>query len=252
MFTVVAFSESQDNAGAFANVGAVTDNHIKAVGDSIYVNEFNRLVGVMACMGATVPGEVRVVSPSIRRMSPHYISPVINAIYPTGDTGIDMFRDSPVILDIDEQLEVENDANPAAAEQHSVVMWLANQEIQPVKGNIKTVKASCTTALVAGTWTFTDLTFSDDLPVGNYDVVGMRIVCDEGVAARLVPKGAINRPGVPCFASGLLQDYNNTFRKGNMGVFCSFPHNNVPGIEILGSAAEASDTYIVYLDLIKK
>lgn len=252
MFTTIAFSASLDAAGVFANIAGVVDQHIKVEGDSIYVNEFNRLIGAMACLGNTVPGECRIVSPSIRRLSPYYIHPVIDQIYPTTYVGVDMFPKCPVLLDIDEQLEVEADSNPAAAEQHTVIMWLANQEIVPAKGTVFTVKATTTVALVAGSWEYAALSFADDLPVGSYDVVGMHVGCDEGVAARLVPVGSINRPGVPCVSLQLYQEFTRIFRKGNLGVFCSFPHNNKPGIEILGSAAEASDTYDVYLDLIKK
>lgn len=251
MFTCIAYSESQDAAGAFVKIAAVNDQHIKTQGDSIFVNQFNRLVGALACIGSTATG-ARIVSPTLRRFAPNYISPIEMAIYPDGDPHIDVSHDRVIALDIDEQLEVEAASDPAAAEQQSIVLWMADADISPVRGEIFTVKATTTVALLAGAWAFSTLSFVDDLPVGQYDVVGMKIICDEGIVARLVPIGANYRPGVPCVASEEFDDPNKTFRYGNMGVFCSFPHNNPPNIEILGSAAEASDTYNVYLDLIKR
>lgn len=252
MFTTFAYSESQDNAGAFAKIAGVSDQHIKVDGDSVYINEYNRIVAAMACMGNTVPGEVRLTAPSIRGQAPYYIHPIIDQIYPTTYPGICIMKGSPLQLVPDEQLEVESDANPAAAEQHSVIIWAADSEIVPVSGKIFTVKATVTLTGSVGVWVFAALTFVDDLPVGNYDIVGMHVEADEAVAARLVPVAGEKRPGVPCVASKLYHIFGQPFRYGNFGVFCSFKHSLPPNIEILFSADEAEDTYDVYLDIIKK
>lgn len=250
-FTTVAYSESQDLGGVRGNIAAVPDQSVRAQGDSIVVNEYNRLIGSLAAMGATST-EVRVVSPSLRRKAPNYIRGLNLGIVPAALPLHDVDLGKKVTLDIDEQLQVDAVANPAAAEQGSVALWLADGDIVPVDGEIFTVRCTITLAQLAGAWAFSALTFIDVLPSGVYDVVGMQSVIAGGVVARLVPVGGTNRPGAPCHQALNSTVVNDIFRNGYLGVRCSFDQNNPPNFEVMSSAAAASATYDVYLDLIKK
>jgi hypothetical protein len=250
-FTTVVFSESQDLGGAWGNVAAVDDQHIKTSGDSVYVNQFSKYIGALACVGSTGTG-CRIVSPSVRRFAPIYVSPLVLALYPSSPAANSISLQTYIDLDVDEQLEVEIIANPAAAEQESVAVWLADKEITPVTGKIYTVIATFTGALSGGAWDFFDLDFTDDLAVGTYQVVGMNVVCATGVVARLVPIGGTYRPGVPCLQATSAETNNSIFRFGQLGEFCTFAHNSIPGIEVFSSASAGSTTYTVLLDLIKK
>lgn len=250
MFTIIAFSESQDLAGAFGNVAAVPDQQIKTAGDYIYINEFNRLLGGLACIGTTGT-EARLKSPTINRVNPYYITPVELDIHPGAKVHHSVSPNQAFPLEETEGLEVEIYADPAAAEQESVVVWLANQEIASVKGNIICIKFTITLAQLAGEWSFSEITLIDEIPVGNYSVVGMRVVADGAVAARLVPVGGKNRPGCPCVLSKE-EDGDEVFRRGNLGIWTEFSHNSLPGFELLGSAAVGSATYVCYLDIIKR
>lgn len=251
MFTTVAWMEEIDPAGIFANLTAVPDQHIKVLDDSIYVNQYNRFMGAMACIGTTGVN-ARVVSPRLRRFSPSYIRPVNLDLVPEAIGLHDVHVNRSVILDIDEQLEVEVEANPLAAEWESVVAWLSDAAITPVAGEIFTVNAVINVALVAGQWAFANIVLENDLPVGNYDVVGLNAIIPDGVAIRLVPINSPNRPGVPCCQVVDEKDHHEPFRLGNMGVFCSFPHNNQPNVEVLGSNDVVAGDYDVFIDLIKK
>lgn len=248
---MIAFAESQDPAGAYAKMTAVPDAHVKTAGDLIYVPGFaNHLIGAMACIGTT-GDRARINSPSLLRTNRVYITPIELDIHP-GANFKGMFDPNlDIILDIDEGIDVENNSNPAAAEQQAVALWLADRKIEPVSGKIHTINCSLTVAQTAGTWAFSEITLVDELPVGNYDVVGMRVVADGGVAARLVFVGGHNRPGVPCM-SDVEMDTRNLFRFGNAGVFGSFHTSTLPGIELLGSAAVGSATYQMFLDVIRK
>lgn len=248
MFTIIAFSESQDPATAFAKVAGVPDQHVKVQGDGIYIMEFNRLMGGMACLGTTA-AECRLISPSLRRINPHYIAPVDLALYPDGYVHHVVSPRISIPLDINEALECEENSDPAAAERHTIVVWLADREIQPVAGRIFTVNVNITLALVAGAWAFSEIDFVDELPVGQYSIVGMRAVIATAVAIRLVPIAAHNRPGAPCVCNKEY-DLDKVFRFGNLGVFCQFPTTQPPGVEVLSSAAAAPATYEVYLDLL--
>jgi hypothetical protein len=251
MFTTVAFSESIATAATWTKLAAVPDQHIKTAGDSIYVSQYNRLIGGYACLDTLALG-ARLVSPSIRRLAPVEITPLTLGLLPITPIQTDIDQNKSIILEIDEQLEAEFYGTPTNTVQNGIAVWLADSEIQPAKGQIYSVRATITLALVAGTWSFSNMTFAEDLPVGTYDIVGFDIVAGEGMIARLVPVGAMNRPGVPVRQLVSNTIYNNKFRFGNMGVFCSFPHNNVPSVEVFALTDETSETYQCIVDIIKK
>jgi len=251
LFTTIAWSESIDLAATLQNITACTDQSMKVVGDSVYINQFNKLIGGMAFCGATGT-QARFVSPSLRRFQPHNIHPLNLALVPSATFQHDVDDYKVKTLDIDEQLEAQLNGDPAAAEQVSCAAWLADAEIKEVYGDITSVRFSFTLAQLAGQWAFSAITFIDDLAVGTYDCVGMAVVVSGGVIARLVPVGAYNRPGVPCCQTAAGQDPKKTFRNGHMGTFCTFPHNNPPSIEVMSSAAVGSATYYGVLDLIQK
>ena len=250
MFTTVAFSESIDPAGAFAKIAGVPDQHVKVSGDQITIPQFNRLLGAAAFPGTTGV-EARLVSPSLRRLNPYYIYPITKALLPSGEHKDVVTPSQSYLLDTDEGLEAEIKSDPAAAEQESIVVWLADSEITPVKGSIVTVNFSFTMALVAGAWAFSEIDFVDELPVGNYSIVGMAVNVLTGVCGRIVPVGGNHRPGVLCSPGA---DFGSRLhmRYGEMGVFSTFNTQQPPGIEVLGSEAAASTTYEGYFDLIRQ
>lgn len=250
MFTTVAWSESIDAGGILSRIAAVPDAHVRTDGDGIVINEFNRLVGAFACVGATAT-QARMLSPSLRKLNLHHIRPLELAITPAGIPVHSVSSNNYLQLDENEMLEVEENGNPAAAEQVSIAAWLASAAIQPVSGKICTVAFTFTLAQVAGAYTFSEITFIDELPVGTYTIVGCEFVVAGGVIARFVPKGGVNRPGCPIVAASNFGS-DMTFRMGNMGPWLDFKTTTPPGVEVLGSAAAASATYNGYMDIIAK
>lgn len=251
MFTTVAFSESVATAATYSKIAAVPDQHIKTQGDSVFVSSYNRLFGGLACVNTNALA-VRFTSPTLRRVVPCHIAPIHLTLITATPLGYDVTLSRSILLDIDEQLEVEFYGTALAASQVSVVAWLSDAEIKQVTGQIFTAMATTTITLAAGTWEYGTITFDEDLPVGVYDIVGMDVISATSVAARLVPIGGYNRPGVPVRQLASNIDPKGMFRGGNMGIFCSFPHNNIPGLEVLCSAATGAQTMNILLDLIKR
>lgn len=249
MHTTVAWSESLDEAGAMAKLAAVPDQHVKVSGDKIYVSSFNHLIGGYAACGST-GDEARLVSPSLRRVNPFYITPVELAIAPVEPAAMRFHPQSAIPLDVNEALEAENDANPAAAEQHAIIAFLAPGAVQPVTGPIWTVNCGITLAQVVNSWEYSEITFPDSLPVANYSIVGARVIASGGIAFRIVPIGESYRPGgIVAQATDDVDPFLQRF--GGLGNWVKFSSLQPPGIELLGSAAAASATYEVYLDLVK-
>jgi hypothetical protein len=251
MFTTVGYAESITPFLTYSKLAAVPDQHIKVAGDSVYVSGYNKLLGGYAVVDTTALG-VRLVSPTLRRLAPVEVTPLTLALLPVTPIDCEVGKKGSITLDIDEQLECEIYGGTATPVVNGVGVWLADSDIVPVKGNIFSVRATITLALVAGVWQYSALEFAEDLPVGNYDCVGFDVVAGEGMIARLVPVGGQNRPGVPVRQLVSNSILGNPFRWGNMGVMCNFPHNNVPGVEVLALSAETSETYQCIVDLIKK
>jgi hypothetical protein len=248
-FTTVAWAESQDSAGVFTTLNAVPDQHVSAVGVDIMVPDYNRIIAAMACLGNNADGRARLVSPSLRRVNPFHINPVALALLPGSDPPVVGEPGFYVPLDSGENLEAEEDANPAAAEQHCIAVWLADRDITPVSGKIYTARFTVALTLVVNTWAFGQIDTVDDLPTGNYAICGARLVCATGIVARFVPIGQNNRPGFPCQATvGERQNY--LFRFGWLGEWFRFSTLQLPGIEVVPSAAAALTTYQGYMDVI--
>lgn len=250
MFTTVCWSESIDAGGVLSRIAAVPDSHVRTDGDMIVVNEFNRFVGAFACVGASAT-QCRFLSPSLRKTNLHHVRPLELAITPAGIPNHSVNANNFLQLDENEGLEVEQNGNPAAAEQVSIAAWLASGAIQPVSGKIITVNFSITLAQLAGAWAFSEITFTDELPVGNYTIVGAEFIISGGVVARFVPKGGANRPGCPTLAASNF-GRNTIFRQGGMGSWLDFKTTTPPGVEVLSSAAAVSATYQCYMDVIAK
>lgn len=248
-WTLAAFAESQDEAGAYTKVAAVVDQHLKATGDIIYIpDEYPFLMGYYALMGAVVPGNPYLDSPSLRAKALLDLFPVEPLTLPTAPPSLSMRPQSPTKLKGDEGLMLWSNANPAAAEYHSGLLWLSDGLIEPVKGDIFTVRFTAAVTGVAGAWANGAITLAQTLPAGRYAVVGAGITGANLIAARFVPIGHTNRPGMPAVTTvaGLKDD---TFRYGKLGKWFDFDHNVVPSLDIL--VLDACVAQVGYLDLIQ-
>lgn len=256
-FTVGAFSQSLDPGGVYTRLAGVTnDQTLKVQGagnvDIIVPEVYNKIIGAVGLVG-TLGGDCRFTSPRLRRYNPFYAVPTIELLVPPSVHPIWTRPDLPVNLDSTEQLNFEENSDPAAAEQHAGIVLLADGPISPITGEFFTVRATITLALTAGSWAFSQLTIIDNLPIGNYAVVGARVVAATGVAFRFVPVvgGNNQRPGgLCCVDTDDIDDWH--FRRGFMGEWFTFNTTQLPGVEILGSAAVGGTTYQVYIDLTPK
>lgn len=250
MFTTIAYSQSQAPASVEKPIDGAPDQHIKVVGDGIYVGEFNHIIGAMACLGTSVT-HAFLVSPSLRRVNPFQIRPIDIALYPDGELHHCVSSRLAIPLEINEALEAWFYSTAVGAEQGTVIVWLAPGAVTPVQGKMYTVRFSCVIASTAGLWYFSEIDFIDELPVGNYDVVGASLVCDTAVAFRFVPVGAYYRPGAPASKDVEFSD-NLAFRFGALGTWFTFNTVQAPGIEVISSADIGSATFQGYMDVIPR
>lgn len=249
MHTTIAWAEAHTPDGNMLKLDAVSDQHIKVSGEKIYPYQYNHLIGAMAYPGALAL-EARLVSPALRRVNPFYITPVEIALVPTQPLAAIFHPLSPISLSDNEALECEIRATGGAAREASAVAFLAPGATPPVNGEIFTINCEITMAIVLHSWEYSEISFPDSLPIGNYRIVGARAVVANGVAFRFVPVGESHRPGGIC-AQDVDENDPDLQRFGGLGNWCAFNTMQAPGMEVLCSTAAGSATYQVYIDAIK-
>jgi len=249
-FQIVAWSESEDEAGAYAAKAAVPDEIATIAGDILYVPaETPILLGAYAAVGGTIEGAAYLQSPSLRATALFDIAPTEEAIKPVGGDALRLQPQSPLALVGGEGLEAFVLSNPAAAEVHTVVAWLADAAIAPITGPIFHVKFTTAITETVSVWTTGAITFRQTLPVGKYQCVGAAMWGTSGIAFRFIAKGYGHRPGFICHAT---EGYRGSDlqRNGGLGVWFDFDIKVPPQIEWLASAT-AGTAQAGIMDLIK-
>ncbi len=250
VFSLVAFQESEDEAGAYANKAAVPDEIATTSGDFIYVPaDVSQLLGAYAACGGTIEGAAYLKSPSLRALAYYDIQPSQEGIQPSGSESVRIHPELPIPLTVNEGLEAMVKSNPGSTEVHSVVVFLGSGPTAPVGGVIHPVKFTTAITETVGAWKNGAITFSQTLPVGRYQIVGSAMWGTSGVAFRYVLKGFGHRPGFICHGTeGNAGDPHQ--RYGAMGVWGEFDSSTPPTVDWLAMATSGSAQTGI-MDLIK-
>lgn len=211
---------------------------------------YNKLIRCGATPGASGSKYFEFESPSLRGLYfPQFGQWATGTSFPNERDFVDL-EGSFLQLVTNEGLSVYSDVGPASAGDAYVVAFLADNPVAKAAGNFRTIRATSSVQAAATTWASGSITFDQTLPVGTYDIIGLRVEGAGLIAARLIFIGlnAATRPGVLCQnAAGNKGQFQ--FRHGNAGVFGSFPETNPPSIEIVGGTGASQ---VLYLDLIKR
>lgn len=246
----VAFFENVDNGTtAFGGVAALRSELDKVNGDDYYAhNTFNKIMG--AYVLSTVTTRARISAPSIKKSALFELAPLDNAAEPPSRPAFIDLRNSPLQLEGGEQVNIQTMNSGAAAVDQWGLLWLCDEVPQPVQASeIIHIRATNTATLTDSAWTNVSLTLDEDLPVGDYDVIGMKAMSAGCIAARAVFEGQVNRPMV--IGCDAITDVDEMlFRNGNMGVLGTMRHDTPPTIDFLSLSADNSQ--VVWLDIVKK
>ena len=246
--------EDIDPAGAFVNLAALVDQRLFTQGDDIRVPSLNMIILAAGGADAIVQPRLRLDSPTLDAIVRYEISPLNSqdaaAVEPDSPQKLDDLRMAPLLLGVDEILQVQLLSNPAAVQDQWALVWFADVAPQPVTGGRPfTVRMTGTTTLVANAWTTVVMTLDENLPPGNYQVIGLRPESLGCVAGRLVFRtGEFWRPGA-LGVDTVLDIQDPVFRHGSLGVLGEFPFTQLPAIEFLSVIADTVET--VHLDLIR-
>jgi len=247
------FAESIDAAGVAANLAALADDRLFTQGDDLRVPSLNQVTMIAGGVSQTTTIGARLTSPTLDARNRLVVEPVSGGndgdVEPASPIPALDFRTNPLALGVDEILQVTVDSNTSAVALQWVLLWFSDGPIQPVTGgNMFTARLTGTTTVVVDVWSSVNLTLTDNLQPGRYQIVGMRARSTTGVACRLVNReGGFWRDG--CIATDDAQNIGEQWRYGRPGVMAEFPFTQIPAVEFLCATADTAQT--VLWDLVK-
>ncbi len=248
MFHTSGFYESVDQGGAAADIAAMNDTVLFTSGDQLRIaGTINMLAGAAVLTAASTLTSATVKSPSLRVRNNFPVSPLVNADdFPSLPPIANKFQ-NPIPLADGEPLTLETDTDHASAIGIQGLVWLSDGVQPKVQNEIFTAKLTTAITLAAGTWVNGAVTFTQGLPTGNYQVVGLRAEGTNLQAVRLVFPDSSPRPGVPA-VSGVTEDDLDIFRNGELGVWGTFDSESPFSVDALGHTDTAQTLYV---DLVK-
>lgn len=250
-FHLVAFSEGIAAAGTIQPLAAIQDDQIFTDGDDVRIPErMNALLGAFG-FGASMT-RARVVAPSLRAFINHEVTAFHQTENPQGDDTdqLEGVLPTPLPLQVGEFINFESDGGAAGPEDVTGLVMLGEGPVQPVQGQIRTIKATAAIAGAQAAWTSGNLTFLEDLPAGRYQVVGGKAFPDANPGAfRLIFREGGPRPGTVMGSSAGSGNIPGS-RYGRWGVWGEFDINQPPQLEVLALGGVQA-TQEVWLDLIR-
>ena len=247
-FTTIAWAESQDAAAAWVKVTGVPDTSVSVSGDDIFCPSLTEVIMYGGVCEQTIASRMRFTSPSMLEFGfEEYISSIATGLTFGNPPQITDKRANPIGLTQQEAIQNELYNNPGSAAYSYAFMNLSDGPVSPmVGGPIRTVRCTAASALAAGQWKSSALTFPVSLRAGSYQCVGARVNSANGVVFRLLFQGSPWRPG-GIVVNDEAEVGNDIQRDGQMGVWGEFDSRTTPQIEILGVTDSAQ---VVYLDLV--
>lgn len=248
MFHLAGWFQDVDQAAAAGEINAIADDRVFTSGKDVRVpQELTALLAVFGLTAATTFTSAQLKAPSLRSLANFDILPFGRAATFENPQPIVYLGENPINLIPNESLSFETNTDHAAAIEIYGFVLLGDTAPQPVNGEIFSVRCTAAITLADGAWTNGALTFTQDLPFGTYQVVGMHAFGTGLVAARINFPGGRWCPGVPGVDTVSDVDFP-FFRHGRGGVFGTFDSNTPPTLEAVGAGGTAQ---VVILDLIK-
>jgi hypothetical protein len=227
---------------------AAADTQVNAVAEQVFTRSNNRfqipkdmyLLG--AYYGAVSAIRARLNTASLRLRGFPQIYPFERSLLPPNDINMSDWRDNPIFLRAEEDLEVDGSNDLGAATEQTYAILVVCDRV-PLNRNINApdlrwIRATAAITNVAQAWSApAAFAFQDTLEGGRYNVYGMSVVGANCVAARLIFQDGQWRPG--CVANTANGQRSYEMFRGGLGYWGYFNTYSVPQLETLANAAGA-------------
>mgnify|MGYP005848136217 CR=1 FL=1 len=249
---LIAYQQSVDQATPAA-INTVVDDVITRTGTTRFlVPEDYRFVHWAAALGPSLT-RAYLVSPSleVRRFRGEIVP------HQRGSESFDLAKLTiykpvvPLELTATEELEAHVAEDGTGATQVDVLVALGAGELPSApSGDLRLVRATGTTTLSPRTWTTVSVTMELSLEPGEYSLVAFLPISATAIAARALFVGQVYRPGVPALAG--TEAVAREFESGYLGEhqfyeMGRFTHLTVPQFQFFASAADTSETVLMWV-----
>jgi hypothetical protein len=158
------------------------------------------------------------------------------------------FTSNPIQLRVGENLRAEMENNSATLA--AVLAWIIRRghDFTVPYRDLRWIRATATITTTAGTsWVSGPITLDEPLEGGDYGVFGMQAFNAAGtlLAARLIFPGQVMRPG--CLAQATAVSRSAPMFWGGLGLWGIFNFLALPQLEVLDTAANASQLHTIWL-----
>ena len=263
MYQLLGYYGSNTAGGTNVDTPAIPDGNFSARGGTsgaahwIFTEQYNLVA--LGVFGASVTS-AQLFDPLWNSVNIPQIYPVNLAIVPPDNPQVMDLRMSQVQVPMNEEIALQLSNGAGAADPEYGLLWLlpSGQTMnvqQPTLTQPRIMATvTLTTATTAGVWTgYTNLTFTNPLKGGSYQVNGMYLVVAHALAYRISFVRAPLYAGRKLTPGNLVENaYGNRPLRfldswlGPMGYFNNF---ELPQVSLLGTTSEASATYTGYMDL---
>jgi hypothetical protein len=235
-------------------IGSTANTDVAALTDDVLTISNNHFLPgrdydlVYAWAGSPTLDRARIVSPTNRQVTLPFIRPISAAVVPAAEARLMDLHENPFRVRGLEELAIEASAAPSATERFTCVLGLSAGFEPAPRGDIFILRGTSTTAATANVWSSIAVTWADILPAGSYAVVGLEVISTNHIASRLIVSNQRERPGAIGVTTAGNRQYH-LFRSGNLGVWGRFRSTEMPIVQVLANAADA--THTVYLSIIR-
>jgi len=225
--------------GSVANTdtAALADGIIPITNNHFIPNTPTNLLWAAVTSATQIRG--RLAFPKARQISPKYILPANFGTLFGANPNIMPLMDQPFALNAQEEIALEDTANPGATERVTGLIALGDRITPPPAGDVYTARFSSTTTAVANSWTLLTSTYEQNFLAGTYVVTWLQIASTNMLAYRAIFDQQFFRPGF-VGANLMTSRLPYAFSTRDLGVWGTFRTVTLPRFEVLCNAADAS------------
>lgn len=246
---LVAFSEDVDQA-TIAPINRVQDDILtQNSADRVQVPPEYNFIHWAAALGTNLTRAfIHAPSIEVRRMRPEIMPHERGGEVFTPSQIALYIPPAPIALLPTEDLELWASEDGAGATALKGLISLGPSQLPPPSGgDVRQIRLTGTTTLVADAWTTCPMTPELALDPGNYELIDFMPISATVVAARAILLGQTYRPGMPGIAGaeGVAREFDATplarLSSYKMG---TFDHRTVPQFQFFAAAADTTQTVI--------
>lgn len=227
---------AQDYSAGLVTVPPISDGLIRFNSNVIQTTDDWKIWA--SFVGGDDISQARLNSASLRIRGYPNLTPLNDSHLAGSRPGIYDMRDFPLSLRSMENASLQATNAGAAAAIALLTMSRDNGNMNVNHAGLRKVKFTAAPTSVAYGWSSeVNVTLTDDIEAGRYEVYGMECYEADLIAARLVFKDQVERPGIP--GQQLVSDIGSPIYMGGLGVWGTFDSITPPFIQSIHVAAAA-------------